>query len=186
MEFIDYYKILEIDKTASPDDIKQAYRKLARKLHPDLNPNDENAKKKFLKFGILAILVGMVLYTGYVLYWPLAVLTKQILKQPSSVLSLIRKPEGELKTVDGRTNFLLVGIDKRSNIPYSYTIDNNVVKKNGFNTDTILVVSLDKTTKNVSRYLMPQFDHVQHLALHRPLLLGASELTVEVCALQRK
>ena len=47
MEFIDYYKILEIPKTASESDIKSAYRKLARKNHPDLNPNDDNAKKKF-------------------------------------------------------------------------------------------------------------------------------------------
>jgi len=47
MEFIDYYKILGIDKTASEDDIKKAYRKLARKLHPDLNPNDKEAHQKF-------------------------------------------------------------------------------------------------------------------------------------------
>lgn len=47
MEFIDYYKILEINSTASDADIKKAYRKLARKYHPDLNPNDSTAKKKF-------------------------------------------------------------------------------------------------------------------------------------------
>ena len=47
MEFIDYYKILAIDKRASQDDIKKAYRKLARKLHPDLNPNDKEAQQKF-------------------------------------------------------------------------------------------------------------------------------------------
>jgi len=47
MDFIDYYKILELDKSASESDIKKAYRKLARKYHPDLNPKDDTAKKKF-------------------------------------------------------------------------------------------------------------------------------------------
>jgi len=47
MAFIDYYKILGVDKTASEKDIKNAYRKLARKHHPDLNPNDPEANKKF-------------------------------------------------------------------------------------------------------------------------------------------
>jgi len=47
MEFVDYYKILELTKSASTDDVKKAYRKLARKYHPDLNPNDDTAKKKF-------------------------------------------------------------------------------------------------------------------------------------------
>ena len=47
MDFIDYYKALGVEKNASQDDIKKAYRKLARKLHPDLNPNDKDAHKKF-------------------------------------------------------------------------------------------------------------------------------------------
>lgn len=47
MEFIDYYKVLNIDKSASEADVKKAYRKMARKLHPDLNPNDKEAQAKF-------------------------------------------------------------------------------------------------------------------------------------------
>jgi len=47
MTFVDYYKILGIDKSATSKDIKNAYRKLARKHHPDLNPNDADAKKNF-------------------------------------------------------------------------------------------------------------------------------------------
>lgn len=47
MAFIDYYQILAIAKTATPKEIKTAYRKLARKHHPDINPNDKDANAKF-------------------------------------------------------------------------------------------------------------------------------------------
>ena len=47
MDYKDYYKALGVEKTATPEQIKKAYRKLARQHHPDVNPNDQGAEQKF-------------------------------------------------------------------------------------------------------------------------------------------
>lgn len=73
MEFIDYYQVLCIEKNASGGEIKKAYHKLAWTLHPDLNPNDENAIAKFQQlneaYTVLSRPENREKYDKYGKYW---------------------------------------------------------------------------------------------------------------------
>ena len=65
----DYYKILGIEKTASAEEIKKAYRKLALKWHPDKNPNNKAAEDKFKKISeAYAVLSDMQKRKDYDMY----------------------------------------------------------------------------------------------------------------------
>ncbi|MBR8831223.1 MAG: Curved DNA-binding protein [Chroococcopsis gigantea SAG 12.99] len=72
-EFKDYYAVLGVDKTATQDQIKKAYRKLARKLHPDLNPDDPTAEGKFKELNeaneVLSDEENRQKYDRYGQYW---------------------------------------------------------------------------------------------------------------------
>src|SRR5512133_2722550 len=51
MEYRDYYAVLGVPRTASEKEIRSAYRKLARKYHPDVNPGNKEAEEKFKEIG---------------------------------------------------------------------------------------------------------------------------------------
>lgn len=71
--FRNYYEILGVDRNASEADIKQAYRRLARKYHPDLNPNDKAAEEKFKDIGeayeVLSDVTKRAQYEQFSRYW---------------------------------------------------------------------------------------------------------------------
>jgi len=96
--------------------------------------------------------VSLIAVVGYAFYWPIL----ELLKNPGTVLSFFKNPGAELKSTDGKTNFLLLGIDKRSNVPYTFVGPNGKQERNGFLSDTILLASFDHNTKKVSLVSVPR------------------------------
>ena len=101
-------------------------------------------RKKYIKFGVSALLLGLILYGGYLFYWPISQLIGEIINRPGIVLSFIKNPSGKIESTDGRTNVLLLGIDKSADVPFSYKDSQGITHKNGFLADTIIVLSVGK------------------------------------------
>lgn len=86
---------------------------------PSFDRKKKRRKKTAVFIGSL-LLVSVIAYVGYAFYWPISSLVGQILKNPKVALSFFKQPGGSLKSTDGKTNFLLLGIDKRDNVSYTY------------------------------------------------------------------
>lgn len=122
------------------------------------NPLDNKKRKKkkifLIASGILAVaIIGIF---SYAFYWPLSSLIGEFLKNPGIALSFFKDPSKELKSTNGKTNFLILGIDKRSNVPYTYSGPSGKQERNGFLADTIILASVDLTTKKVSFISIPR------------------------------
>ncbi|MEA5597256.1 DnaJ C-terminal domain-containing protein [Rivularia sp. UHCC 0363] len=87
-DFKDYYQVLGVSKNASQDDIKKAYRKLARKYHPDLNPGDKEAENRFKEINeaqeVLSDPEKRQKYDQYGQYWQQGATQSQQRSQPGT------------------------------------------------------------------------------------------------------
>lgn len=104
-------------------------------------------KKKSRKRGLKLIttLIGFLIFiwVGYLVFWPMRDTLVQITKAPGNVFSYLREVKGELKSTDGRTNFLVLGLDRRDG--YSAGL-----------TDTIIIASVDNLTDEVVMISVPR------------------------------
>ncbi len=102
--FRDYYAILGVPKNASVDDIKKAYRRLARKYHPDLNPGDKSAEAKFKEITeaneVLSDVDKRSQYDRFGQYWKQAEQTKSSTRSTNSTTSTGGNPSTDFSGFD--------------------------------------------------------------------------------------
>lgn len=116
----------------------------------------KRAYQKYFKLTLVVALLSTLGYLSYLYFWPTSLVIKQILKAPGAALSFF-KGEGEpLRQTNGRTNVLLLGIDKRSYEPRSFQDKDGRVYRNGFRSDTILLASVDLMTKDTVLISLPR------------------------------
>lgn len=104
--------------------------------------------KKFLIAGLVTTLIAGIGFIGYIFFWPAAGSLGEILKAPQAALSFVQDPANILNSTDGRTNVLLLGIDRRSYEPYTYKGPNGTVTNNCFRSDTMVIASIDLKSEN--------------------------------------
>src|SRR5438270_265495 len=117
-------------------------------------------KKRVIIAGLVTSLVALIGFVGYVFFWPAAGSLSELFKAPQAALSFIQRPEDVLKSTNGRTNILLLGIDRRSYEPYTYNGPGGAAVHNCFRSDTMVVASIDlkspKKDKDVVFFSIPR------------------------------
>src|SRR3990167_6823511 len=89
----------------------------------------KNSRLRFVKLFFLFSLFLAIFYVGYLFFWPTSLVIKQVFEAPRAALSFFRGGEEALKSTHGRTNILILGLDKRSDEPRTYKDRNGNVYK---------------------------------------------------------
>jgi len=113
-------------------------------------------RKRIIVSVIFLLAISIICYVSYAFYWPISTLIGEVFKNPGDVLSFFREPTGELKSTDGKTNLLILGIDKRANVQYSFVGPSGREERNGFLSDTIIILSVDLNSKQTSMISIPR------------------------------
>lgn len=114
------------------------------------------AKSRILKFSLAVLAIFFLGYVVYLAFWPTSSVVKQIFEAPKSALSFFRGEGTSLQSTKGRTNVLLLGIDRRKNEPITYKDNSGNVHRNGFRSDTMVVISIDLATKDTVMISLPR------------------------------
>lgn len=109
----------------------------------------------WLKSILFIFSFAIVVYTVKIFITPVGHVLGSFLTSSATTISIALSGR-ELKNDQGVTNVLIVGLDKRSVIPYSYKGPGGVVEKNGFNTDTIIIASFNKNTGSATLLSVPR------------------------------
>jgi polyisoprenyl-teichoic acid--peptidoglycan teichoic acid transferase len=114
---------------------------------PSQSAQEFGKKKKRLLIG--GFIISLIILAGFVgnIFFSTDSLG-QLFKAPQAAISFIQKPENVLKSTNGRTNILLLGIDRRSYEPYTYKGANSTITHNCFRSDTMVIASIDIKSKN--------------------------------------
>jgi LCP family protein required for cell wall assembly len=113
-------------------------------------------KKRFFKATLMILGFVVALYALATLFLPSGNIIREVLNAPGTALGILNDPLKAIKSTDGRTNILVLGIDKRKDIPYSYKGAGGKTYYNGFLSDTMIVASINLSTKDVALISLPR------------------------------
>lgn len=116
----------------------------------------KHSRKRFFKLTLMILGFFFAVWLLSSLFLPNGNVIKEVLNAPSAALGILNDPLKQLKSTDGRTNILVLGIDKRKDIPYSYKGAGGKIHYNGFLSDTMIVASINLSTKDVVLISLPR------------------------------
>lgn len=157
---MDYVNIGVIDKKKKKTTVVRKGLKETPKLKKNFLQMKPPQRKNFFshlpRITAAALILGSCIFLLYSFFPQIKSWLQSMLQGPTTVMSFIKDQPQSLKQDDNVTNILLVGIDKRSVIPYTYETSDGQQEKNGFLADTLIVLSYNHQDQSVVMLSLPR------------------------------